>query len=195
MVYKLDNLKVYIIYIFFIKKIKLLRRRTYILLKRMRYCIFERRYIQNKTSLPLALVKAMVDMAESAVFAAYFHTNPTTPYPPISLPHTNLIPKPKTCNTKKSLKLRAVVANSSSSSSLVSSWFPNQTVGGQGANKITRTHKRVFFLDVNPLCYKGSTPSLQSFAHWVSLFFSQVSLTDPVIAVISFSLCVYIYCI
>lgn len=81
------------------------------------------------------------------------------------------------------MKLRAVVANSSSSS-LVSSWSQNQTVGGQGANKITRTHKRVFFLDVNPLCYKGSTPSLQSFAHWVSLLFSRVSLTDPVIAVI-----------
>ncbi|KAG9157581.1 hypothetical protein Leryth_022263 [Lithospermum erythrorhizon] len=44
--------------------------------------------------------------------------------------------------------------------------------------------KRVFFLDVNSLCYKGSTPSLQSFGYWVSLFFSQVSLTDPVIAVI-----------
>ncbi|KAJ6383654.1 hypothetical protein OIU78_027026 [Salix suchowensis] len=30
----------------------------------------------------------------------------------------------------------------------------------------------------------GSTPSLHSFAHWISLFFSQVSLTDPVIAVL-----------
>lgn len=44
--------------------------------------------------------------------------------------------------------------------------------------------KRVFFLDVNPICYDGSTPSLHSFAHWISLFFSQVSLTDPVIAVV-----------
>ncbi|KAL3503953.1 hypothetical protein ACH5RR_033794 [Cinchona calisaya] len=44
--------------------------------------------------------------------------------------------------------------------------------------------KRVFFLDVNPLCYKGSTPNLHSFAHWISLFFSQVSLSDPVIAVL-----------
>ncbi|KAL0351384.1 UNVERIFIED_CONTAM: Tetratricopeptide repeat domain-containing protein PYG7, chloroplastic [Sesamum calycinum] len=43
---------------------------------------------------------------------------------------------------------------------------------------------RVFFLDVNPLCYKGSSPSLHAFAHWISLFFSQVSLNDPVIAVL-----------
>lgn len=43
--------------------------------------------------------------------------------------------------------------------------------------------KRVFFLDVKPICYNGSTPSLHSFAHWISLFFSQVTFTDPVIAV------------
>ncbi|KAL0314203.1 UNVERIFIED_CONTAM: DNA polymerase I [Sesamum angustifolium] len=43
---------------------------------------------------------------------------------------------------------------------------------------------RVFFLDVNPLCYNGSSPSLHAFAHWISLFFSQVSLNDPVIAVL-----------
>jgi hypothetical protein len=43
--------------------------------------------------------------------------------------------------------------------------------------------RRVFFLDVNPLCYAGSKPSLHSFARWVSLFFNQVSLSDPVIAV------------
>ncbi|CAL1396562.1 unnamed protein product [Linum trigynum] len=50
--------------------------------------------------------------------------------------------------------------------------------GDKGTNR-----KRVFFLDVNPLCYDGSTPSLDAFGHWISLFFSQVSLTDPVIAV------------
>ncbi|KAL9858621.1 putative DNA polymerase A, PIN-like domain superfamily [Arabidopsis thaliana] len=42
----------------------------------------------------------------------------------------------------------------------------------------------VFFLDVSPLCYEGNKPSSQAFGHWISLFFSQVSLTDPVIAVI-----------
>ncbi|KAL8196743.1 hypothetical protein R6Q57_024506 [Mikania cordata] len=53
-----------------------------------------------------------------------------------------------------------------------------------GNNNITnKKKKRVFFLDVNPISYNGSTPSLRSFAHWITLFFSQVSLTDPVIAV------------
>ncbi|KAJ9560274.1 hypothetical protein OSB04_005434 [Centaurea solstitialis] len=53
-----------------------------------------------------------------------------------------------------------------------------------GITKKKQKKKRVFFLDVNPICYDGSTPSLHSFAHWISLFFSQVSLTDPVIAVV-----------
>ncbi|XP_039120445.1 5'-3' exonuclease [Dioscorea cayenensis subsp. rotundata] len=43
---------------------------------------------------------------------------------------------------------------------------------------------RVFLLDVNPLCYEGSKPSLSSFARWLSLFFTEVSLQDPVIAVL-----------
>ncbi|XP_057532213.1 uncharacterized protein LOC130810247 [Amaranthus tricolor] len=47
----------------------------------------------------------------------------------------------------------------------------------------TKTKERVFFLDVNPICYKGNTPSLHSFAHWISLFLSEVSLHHPVIAV------------
>lgn len=68
----------------------------------------------------------------------------------------------------------------------------NQTVGGQLLGKAdcctnytekSKSKKRVFFLDVNPLCYEGSTPSLQSFVRWISLFFDQVSRNDPVIAV------------
>ncbi|XP_057793528.1 uncharacterized protein LOC131010134 [Salvia miltiorrhiza] len=55
--------------------------------------------------------------------------------------------------------------------------------GSSGYHKMERK-RRVFFLDVNPLCYRGSTPSLDSFAHWISLFFSQVSLNDPVVAVL-----------
>lgn len=43
--------------------------------------------------------------------------------------------------------------------------------------------RRIFFLDVSPLCYEGNKPSSHAFGHWLSLFFSQVSLTDPVIAV------------
>jgi 5'-3' exonuclease len=50
--------------------------------------------------------------------------------------------------------------------------------------EIRKKNKRVFFLDVSPLCYEGNKPSSQAFGHWISLFFSQVSLTDPVIAVI-----------
>lgn len=42
---------------------------------------------------------------------------------------------------------------------------------------------RVFFLDVNPLCYEGAERSLRSFARWLALFFDEVSLRDPVIAV------------
>ncbi|KAJ1441890.1 PIN-like domain superfamily [Sesbania bispinosa] len=45
-------------------------------------------------------------------------------------------------------------------------------------------NKRVFFLDVNPLCYEGNKPSLHSFGRWLSLFLSQVTHNDPVIAVI-----------
>ncbi|KAK8470230.1 hypothetical protein PHAVU_004G084494 [Phaseolus vulgaris] len=52
------------------------------------------------------------------------------------------------------------------------------------AQPLSEKKKRVFFLDVNPLCYEGSKPSLYSFGRWLSLFLSQVSLTDPVIAVI-----------
>ncbi|XVE60804.1 hypothetical protein DITRI_Ditri05aG0156400 [Diplodiscus trichospermus] len=90
---------------------------------------------------------------------------------------------------KRTWKIRAVVA--SSSSHLIFGSL-NRTVGAQALTEREcpekykgkgKYKKRVFFLDVNPLCYAGSKPSLQSFGHWVSLLFSQVSLTDPVIAV------------
>ncbi|CAH9087904.1 unnamed protein product [Cuscuta europaea] len=44
--------------------------------------------------------------------------------------------------------------------------------------------KRVFFLDVNPLCYNEGTWSFQYFAHWISLFLADVSNGQPVVAVI-----------
>ncbi|XP_044476048.1 5'-3' exonuclease-like [Mangifera indica] len=61
----------------------------------------------------------------------------------------------------------------------------DQTVGGQLLidNEKSKRKRRVFFLDVNPLCYEGRIPSLHSFGHWISLFFRDVSHTDPVIAV------------
>jgi hypothetical protein len=50
---------------------------------------------------------------------------------------------------------------------------------------VTQKPKRVFFLDVNPLCYEGTNPSLNSFAKWLSLFLSpQVAHNHPVIAVV-----------
>lgn len=55
---------------------------------------------------------------------------------------------------------------------------------GDSDGEMRTSKKRIFFLDVNPLCYNGSTPSLHSFVHWVALFFSQVSLNHPVVAVI-----------
>ncbi|WOL03570.1 hypothetical protein Cni_G12290 [Canna indica] len=52
------------------------------------------------------------------------------------------------------------------------------------SSKHLKGKRRVFFLDVNPLCYNGSQPSLRSFARWLDLFFSDVSRRDPVIAVL-----------
>ncbi|CAH9083695.1 unnamed protein product [Cuscuta epithymum] len=46
------------------------------------------------------------------------------------------------------------------------------------------SRKRVFFLDVNPLCYNEGTWSFQYFAHWISLFLADVSNGEPVVAVI-----------
>lgn len=73
----------------------------------------------------------------------------------------------------------------------------NQTAGGrvlEDDNTADKrlVKKRVFFLDVNPLCYQGSKPCLRTFARWIALFFSDVCHDDPVIAVIQLrSLCIY----
>lgn len=86
--------------------------------------------------------------------------------------------------TKVARKISGVVASSSSTLSTSSGFGYKQKVDdGQVLLPKKTSKERVFFLDVNPLCYEGSKPSLQSFAHWVSLFFNQVSLSDPVIAV------------
>ncbi|KAI3685231.1 hypothetical protein L6452_34469 [Arctium lappa] len=109
---------------------------------------------------------------------------------------TTLRSAPSFWCTKRQTKPSAALIVSSSSSRA-----QGRTVGGQLLQKhdrnsevkrdddndhsiMKKTNKRVFFLDVNPICYDGSTPSLHSFAHWISLFFSQVSLTDPVVAVV-----------
>ncbi|CAL5333554.1 unnamed protein product [Camellia sinensis] len=142
----------------------------------------------------------MVDMFEAAVLASQVRINPhpltSTSITAVTVPSLSLLPSNlRTTSTTTPWKFRAAVAvfSSPSPGSL------NQTVGGRSLepsndksvnngepneSQWKKKKRRVFFLDVNPLCYNGSTPSLHSFAHWISLFFSRVSLTDPVIAVI-----------
>ncbi|KAJ7973946.1 5'-3' exonuclease [Quillaja saponaria] len=119
-----------------------------------------------------------------ASFRPFFPSNPS-----ISFPFNNkkaiitTIAKAK-IDKAKTRKLNSVVVAADTTS--FSGSF-NQTLGGQllpESHEKTSSKKRVFFLDVNPLCYAGNTPSLHSFGQWVSLLFSQVSRSDPVIAVI-----------
>nr|XP_048331299.1 5'-3' exonuclease isoform X1 [Ziziphus jujuba var. spinosa] len=121
-------------------------------------------------------------MLEVAI-SALIHTKPcVSPSQPISF--SNWKPRSEIAFSKSWKKINATFASSPSTST---SGLQNQTFGGQVSLKSVDKNsgkKRVFFLDVNPLCYVGSTPSLHSFGHWVSLFFSQVSLNDPVIAVV-----------
>lgn len=132
-------------------------------------------------------------MSEVSCLPTLLHIKPSlSSSPPLSLPHGK--PRRKIRMTK-AWKINAGVASSPSSTS----GSHHQTLSGQVlakvADKKNTGKKRVFFLDVNPLCYAGSTPSLHSFGHWVSLFFRQVSLRDPVIAVslLSFSLSPQMY--
>lgn len=88
-------------------------------------------------------------------------------------------------HAKRTCKISAFSASTSSASGSLGGQLlaKDETFGNSKEKRISK--KRLFFLDVNPLCYAGATPSLHSFGHWISLFFSQVSLTDPVIAVSS----------
>ncbi|CAH8311692.1 unnamed protein product [Eruca vesicaria subsp. sativa] len=74
------------------------------------------------------------------------------------------------------------------SSSSVESFHRTEDIGKEVRHGISeesrKKKKRVFFLDVSPLCYEGNKPSSHAFGHWLALFFSQVSFTDPVIAVL-----------
>ncbi|KAH0873012.1 hypothetical protein HID58_070374 [Brassica napus] len=97
----------------------------------------------------------------------------------------------------KAPRAKWVTSSSSSSHLRASSVSPSSTeafhrvdygqaIANDGMNEESskKKKKRVFFLDVSPLCYEGNKPSSQAFGHWLSLFFSQVSLTDPVVAVL-----------
>ncbi|KAK2987944.1 hypothetical protein RJ640_003422 [Escallonia rubra] len=137
-------------------------------------------------------------MAASAYVHLQPHLSITSPHPPLSRSSTEPT-RTRTRISTKAYKLRASNIPSSSSCSSSLSRSKDRTVGGpllpKKGDNISRTgsseenickakKRRVFFLDVNPLCYNGSTPSLHSFAHWIGLFFSQVSGSDPIIAVI-----------
>jgi hypothetical protein len=56
-------------------------------------------------------------------------------------------------------------------------------LAGRGDAPARPSKDRVFLLDVNPICFRGSQRSLGAFARWLALFFSHVSLRDPVVAV------------
>ncbi|KAJ4747768.1 5'-3' exonuclease [Rhynchospora pubera] len=73
---------------------------------------------------------------------------------------------------------------SSSSASVVSLSHTQSATPVRHFDKHLTGKKRIYFLDVNPLCFNGSRPCMKSFAYWVGLFFSKVSHRDPVIAVL-----------
>ena len=153
----------------------------------------------------------MMDMVDAAAAGSFYvgikpsRLTRTTPHPTTLL----LFHMPQSLSRPKALKasnLNSVTAADSSSQS------KGRTVGGQlqpynksdvvcqsssrrreeeeeeileksSSTIKIKKKRRVFLLDVNSLCYKGENPSLHTFAHWISLFFSQISLNDPVIAV------------
>lgn len=124
-----------------------------------------------------------IQKASFSITPRHFHPISNSTHHPVLVS-----PRHKLIQQRKLLKLSPLFCSSPHSHPVVQD--PILQEGNESCGKSKETHykntrkKRVFFLDVNPICYKGSIPSLQSFAHWISLFFSQVSLTDPVIAVI-----------
>lgn len=147
----------------------------------------------NERTKQTASTLLSLEMFEAAVVSAHVGITTTATAPCIAPFGINQRTKPKALKLRK---LRATAADLSGTLT--------QTVGGQLAQHVINNsesyngvneseiiekkkrrgrRRRVFFLDVNPLCYKGCAPSLLSFAHWISLFFSQVSLADPIIAV------------
>ncbi|CAD6235703.1 unnamed protein product [Miscanthus lutarioriparius] len=66
----------------------------------------------------------------------------------------------------------------STSTSAISSASPaghsRKHLSGRDGSPSKPTKSRVFFLDVNPLCFRGSQRSLGAFARWLALFFAHV---------------------
>ncbi|KAK1436464.1 hypothetical protein QVD17_02244 [Tagetes erecta] len=115
------------------------------------------------------------------------HNRPTLPSSPSSH-RTNLRTKPNattiasSCSTKgRTVGVHVLQTKHNLNNQLKRD--DNDAVDDSFIMNKKKKKERVFFLDVNPISYNGNTPSLHSFARWVSLFFSEVSLTDPVIAV------------
>uniref|UniRef100_A0A7N0T8V0 Uncharacterized protein n=1 Tax=Kalanchoe fedtschenkoi TaxID=63787 RepID=A0A7N0T8V0_KALFE len=104
-----------------------------------------------------------------------------TPYGPLSCAG---VPNNKVNATTRNAKALGITAATATPSPAFDRMPGGRVLEERGDIKRWNKKKRVFFLDVNPLCYAGSKPSLRSFAHWISLFFSQVSHDDPVIAVL-----------
>ncbi|KAJ3707722.1 hypothetical protein LUZ61_011427 [Rhynchospora tenuis] len=73
---------------------------------------------------------------------------------------------------------------SSSSASVVSLSHSQSATPVRHFDKHLTGKKSICFLDINPLCFNGSRPCMKSFVYWVGLFFSKVSLRNPVIAVL-----------
>ncbi|KAJ4826177.1 hypothetical protein Tsubulata_034273 [Turnera subulata] len=106
----------------------------------------------------------------------------------LSIPTANKPSTKPTLPKPPSKSIRCAASNSPTPGS-----FKDQTFNGKlltkselyennGEKRVNK--RRVFLLDVNPLCYDAGKPSLDSFGYWISLFFSRVSLSDPVIAVL-----------
>ncbi|CAL4946360.1 unnamed protein product [Urochloa decumbens] len=124
-------------------------------------------------------------------------TSVTLPLPAVGAVAASPVTAGGLATPLRSRRLRRLIAtpaatassSPSTSTSAISNVPPSarhsrkQLAGRDGAPS-KPTKPRVFFLDVNPLCFRGSQRSLSAFARWLALFFAHVSLRDPVVAVL-----------
>ncbi|KAI0510912.1 hypothetical protein KFK09_011523 [Dendrobium nobile] len=103
---------------------------------------------------------------------------PLHTFPPVGLSHLGRSQSPRQLHTYRNSRHAELLSGEG--------FLCDKTISVPKRNfhKRLEGKLRVFFLDVNPLCYRGAQPSLPSFANWLSLFFSEVSIRNPVIAVI-----------
>lgn len=112
--------------------------------------------------------------------------------PPSSLPGSNLL-------TEKQLADKPGVSTSSHkytvSRKRISSgkdvWRSRRTEDGPtlniqslgNMNKIRDSRKRLYLVDIHPLCYDGNRVQPRKILEWMNLLFSEVTQDDPIIAV------------